>query len=297
VATPSGELLLTGEPLASYSWPDGTSIGVSVSGSGGSLIALGVLPHANEPLGSAFVASARQGPGRVALVGPIDPPPPAHRFPLPVDPVGYVAGGYLQPLPEQAEFAHCPNPVTPAQHRAAELRARLAELRPDALLLLHNDVSAVAPYLYANRMWPQVSRRLRTDLGGAFDRWPKLIVPWTYTLDPNTYSYFPAARIGVHGTECAGRYIERELGIPTLTVELPMFRWGDADRTRRAVAEAVSAWVARGASHGGDTDRLVREVRAAVGTRKVPMVPAETNARVVRAVLTGLREDLAARAA
>jgi hypothetical protein len=71
-----------------------------------------------------------------------------------------------------------------------------------------------------------------------------------------------------------------------------MFRWGDADRTRRAVAEAVGAWVARGASHGGDTDRLVREVRAAVGTRQVPMVPAETNARVVRAVIAGLREDL-----
>jgi hypothetical protein len=254
-----------------------------------------MLPHANEPLGSAFAVSALDGPGRVALVGPIDPPPAAHRFPLPVDPVGYVAGGYLQPLPEQAEFAHCPNPATPAQHRAAELRARLAELRPDAFLLLHNDVGAVAPYLSANGMWPQVSRHLRTDLAGVFDRWPKLAAAWTFTLDANTYAYFPATRIGVHGSECAGRYIEHELGIPTLTVELPMFRWGDADRTRRAVAEAVGGWIARGASHGGDTDRLVREVRAAVGMRAVPMVPAETNAHVVRAVLAGLREDLAAR--
>src|SRR5215470_2540426 len=196
VATPSGELLLSKEPLASYSWPVDSSIGVTVSGSGGPLIAVGVLPHANEPLGSAFAVSALDGPGRVALVGPIDPPPAAHRFPLPVDPVGYVTGGYLQPLPEQVEFAHCPSPVTPAQLRAAELRARLAELRPDVLLLLHNDVGAVAPYLYANRMWPQVSRRLRSDLVGAFDRWPKLVAPWTYTLDPNTYAYFPAARLG-----------------------------------------------------------------------------------------------------
>jgi NAD(P)-dependent dehydrogenase (short-subunit alcohol dehydrogenase family) len=47
-------------------------------------------------------------------------------------------------------------------------------------------------------------------------------------------------------------------------------------------------------SHTGDTDRLVREVTAAVGAREVPMVPADVSARVVRTALAGLREDLAA---
>jgi hypothetical protein len=284
----------SGEAAASYSWPTASAIGVSRFGSGDALVAVGMLPHANEPLGSAFAVSTLDRPGRIAMVGPIDPPPPAYRFPLPIDPVGYVAGGYIQPLPEQVEFAHCDKPATPAQHRAAELRERLAELRPDALLLLHNDVGAVAPYLYANRVWPQVSRRLRTDLADAFDRWPTLSARWAATLDENTYGYFLAAWLGVGGSECAGRYIESELGIPTLTLELPMFRWGDADRTRFAVARAVGAWIARGGSHTGDTNRLVREVTAAVGARQVSMVPADVSARVVRTALAGLREDLAA---
>ncbi|MPZ82227.1 MAG: hypothetical protein GEV28_18245 [Actinophytocola sp.] len=290
VATASGEV------LASYTWPAGSTIDVSVFGSGGPLIAVGVLPHANEPLGSAFAATVPfvDTPGRIALVGPIDPPPPEHRFALPTDPVRYVAGGYLQPLPDQAEFAHCANPSAPAQHRAAELRARLKELGPDALLLLHNDIGAIGPYLYANRHWRGVSDHLRGDLADAFPRRPKLAAAWTTTLDDNTYAYFPAKRIGVAGTECAGLHIERELGIPTLTVELPMFHWDHADHTRRTVAEAVGRWIARGATHGGDTDRLVCEVIAAVGTRQVPMVPAEISARVVWAVLAGLHEDLSA---
>ncbi len=274
----------SGEPA--YSWPAGSAIEVAVSGSDGPLIAVGVLPHANEPLGSAFVPTAADG--RVALVGPVDPPP--HRFALPTDPVGYVRGSHLRPLADQVEFAHRAHPSTPAQRRAARLRACLAELRPDALLLLHNDVGAVAPYLYANRVWPRVSRRLRAD--PAFARWPRLGASWTTTLDANTYAYFPAARIGVEGSECAGLYVERELGIPTLTVELPMFAWGTADRTRHAVAGAVGAWIARGASHGGDTPRLVREVTAAVAGRRFAMTPAAVSARVVRTVLSGLREDL-----
>jgi hypothetical protein len=258
---------------------------VSVSGRDGPLIAVGVLPHANEPLGSAFVPSDVDG--RVALVGPIDPPP--HRFALPTDPVGYARDGYLQPLAGQVEFAHCAHPSTPAQHRAAALRARLAELRPAALLLVHNDVGAVAPYLYANRVWPAVSRRLRAL---PYPHRPRLAASWTTTLDACTYAYFPAARIGVEGAECAGLYLERELGIPTLTVELPMFAWGTADRTRHAVAEAVGTWIARGASHGGDTGRLVREVTAALGGRHVEMTPAADCDRVIRTVLCGLREDL-----
>jgi hypothetical protein len=284
----------SGEAAASYSWPASAALGVSRFGSGGALVAVGMLPHANEPLGSAFAASALDGPGRIAMIGPIDPPPPAYRFPLPIDPVGYVTRGYLQSLPEQAEFAHCDQPATPAQLRAAELRERLAELRPDALLLLHNDVGAIAPYLYANRVWPQISRRLRTDLADAFDRWPELTAKWTVSLDENTYAYFLAAWIGVRGSECAGIYIESELGIPTVTLELPMFRWGDAERTRFAVARAVGAWIARGASHTGDTGRLVREVTAYMGARQVSMVPADVSARVVRTALAGLREDLAA---
>jgi hypothetical protein len=37
-----------------------------------------------------------------------------------------------------------------------------------------------------------------------------------------------------------------------------VFRWGDADHTRFAVATAAGAWIAGGGSHTGDTNRLVR---------------------------------------
>jgi hypothetical protein len=266
-----------------YSWtyPSG------VFGSGGPLVAVGVLPHANEPLGSAFTSTlpGYDGFGRIAPVGPIDPPP--YVFDLPTDPVGYAAGGYLQPLTEQAEFAHCATPVTPAQRRAANLRAELQALRPDAFVLIHNDVGAIAPYIYANRSWPAVTRRIQEAFPGA----PALGAAWTTVLDQRTYAYFPPARVGVDGTECAGRYIEKVLGIPTLTVELPMFEWG-ADLVRLAVAQAMGEWIARGATYGGDTPRLVREVSAILGDRHVPMVPAPVNAQVVWSALEGVFETL-----
>ncbi|TDV47917.1 hypothetical protein [Actinophytocola oryzae] len=273
---------------ARYSWPPAEL--TEIHGQNGPLVAVGVLPHANEPLGSAFTSTLPSygGPhGRIALIGPIDPPPAARRFGFPVDPVGYAAAGYLQPLADQAEFAHCRVPMTLAQMRAARLRDQLEELRPDAFVLLHNDVGAVSPYLYANRVWPEVTARLR-----AFCPPPVLGATWTHVLDTFTYAFFPASRIGVVQSECAGKYIEEELGIRTLTVELPMFAWATRDPARHAVAKAMGEWIARGASHGGDTDRLVREVSAAVGDRHVPMVSAQTSARVVWAALTGVFETL-----
>ena len=258
-----------------------------IFGSGGPLVAVGVLPHANEPLGTAFTSTlpAHRGFGRIAPIGPIDPPP--YDFRLPTDPVGYARGGYLQPLHDQAEFAHCADPMTPAQYRARWLHAQLRVLRPDAFVLVHNDVGAVAPYLYANRPWPAVTRRLRA----AYPDAPALGAAWTTVLDERTYAYFPPVRIGVRETNCAGRYVENALGIPTLTVELPMFAWG-TDLTRLAVARAMGEWIARGASQGGDTDRLVREVSAALGDREVPMVPAAQSAEVVWAAVTGVFETL-----
>jgi len=70
-----------------------------------------------------------------------------------------------------------------------------------------------------------------------------------------------------------------------------MFEWG-ADLRRLAVARAMGEWIARGASHGGDAPRLVREVAAAIGERDVPMVPAAVNAEVVWAALAGVFETL-----
>jgi hypothetical protein len=275
----------SGEPR--YSWTSPTG----VFGSGGPLVAVGVLPHANEPLGTAFTSTvpAFRGPGRLALIGPIDLPPASHRFGFSIDPVGYVAGGYLQPLPDQVEFAHRPRPLRAAQHRAAQVLSRLAELRPDAFLLLHNDVGAVDPYLYANRTWPAVTRRVR-----ALRSCPLPPAGWTSLLDECTYAYFPASRVGVPDSECAGRYIEETLGIPTLTVELPMFAWDADDPARLAVAEAMGEWIAQGAGPGGDRDRLVRQVSTAVGDRHVSMVPAAVSARTVWAAVNGVFEDRSA---
>jgi hypothetical protein len=278
----------SGEPRYSWTSP------VGVFGSDGPLIAVGVLPHANEPLGTAFASTvpAFRGPGRIALTGPIELPPPAHRFGFSIDPVGYVAGGYLQPLPDQVEFAHRARPFRAAQQRAAQVLGQLEELAPDAFLLIHNDVGAVDPYLYANRSWPAVTRRLRVMRSG-----PLPPAGWTDLLDECTYAYFPASRVGVPDSECAGRYVEETLGIPTLTVELPMFAWDADDPARLAVAEAMGEWIAQGAGPGGDRDRLVRTVAQAVGDRHVSMVSAAVSARTVWASVAGVFEDRFAAAA
>ena len=55
-----------------------------------------------------------------------------------------------------------------------------------------------------------------------------------------------------------------------------------ADLTRLAVARAMGEWIARGASAGGDTPRLVREVSTAIGDRHVPMVPPAVKVPAIR---------------
>lgn len=280
---------------ARYTWPDNDALVVEVVGSGDPLIAVGLLPHANEPLGSAFAATLHGYTGhlgRIALVGPIDPPPQTHRFPLPCDPVAFVAYGYLQRLSEQVEFAHCPDPKTPAQRRAADFRTCLQELAPKVLVLLHNDVGARAPYLYANYPWPRAERRLWDDLSHAFSAWKPLDADWTYQVSERTYAFFPCDRIGVLGSESAGLYIEREVGIPTLTIELPMFDWGLAEQARLNVLDAVGAWISAGGTDSGDTPSLIRNVARSVAGHGVTMVSPEVSARVVWSVLEGLQEDL-----
>jgi hypothetical protein len=282
---------------AHYFWPNKQDLGVDVVGSGRPLLAVGLCPHANEPLGSAFAATVggyRGELGTIALVGPIDPPPLAYRFRLPCDPVTYVADGYLQPLPDQVEFAHCAVPSSPAQRRAAEFRACLRELAPDALVLLHNDVGAQAPYLYANYHWPQAERKLIADSSDVFPEWPGLDADWTHQISDRTYAFFPCDRIGVLGTESAGLSIEREIGVPTLTLELPIFDWGTAGHARTRVLDAVGDWIARGAKASDTGAALVAEVAQAVGAHEIRMIAPEITARMVWSVLAGLRMDLAA---
>lgn len=295
---PSRPVRVPGGVPARYGWPKTDDLACHVRDAGGPRIAVGLLPHANEPLGSAFASTVegyRGGLGSIALVGPIDPPPPAYRFPLPCDPVSFAARGYLQPTRDQVEFAHCPDPAAPAQFRAAKLRAYLAAVQADVFVLLHNDPRAHAPYLYANRAWPQVERRLTEDVGACFPDWQPLPTEWTHPIGERTYAFFPCERIGVGGTESAGIYIERELGLPTLTVELPMFCWGAAaERARQGYDDALSEWIEAGGTDGGDRPWLVRNVVHVLAGQQVPMVPAAVNSRVVWSVLTGLRDSLAA---
>jgi hypothetical protein len=286
-----------GGGLARYGWPDEDVLACRVWGTGRPLIAVGLLPHANEPLGSAFAGSLegyRDGFGSIALVGPIDPPPPSYRFPLPCDPVTFARRGYLQRTRDQVEFAHCAEPSTPAQRRAAELRACIGALSADALVLVHNDPRARAPYLYANRAWPEVERHLREDVGAWFPDWGPPPAGWTRLIGECTYSFFPCDRIGVTGTESAGIYLERELGIPTLTVELPMFSWGVAEEARQGFGDVLSRWISAGGVDSCDRAGMVRQITRLLAGQRVTMVRPSVSSRVVWAVLAGLQENLAA---
>lgn len=263
------------------------------------MIAIGLCPHANEPLGSAFAETVSAYNGELsglALLGPIDPPPLRHQFPLPCDIVTYAARGYLQPLPEQAEFAHTASPATPAQRRAAEFRKLIADVSPDVVVLLHNDVGATAPYLYANRVWLHAEERLAARTAGAYPPFRDIEADWTCRLSERTYAYFPAERIGVPASESAGLFIERDTGVPTLTLELPMFRWsGVADSARIRILDAIGDWVARGAAASGSRDWLVSEVSRAAEGQHIEMVPPATSALAVWSLLQGLVEEVAMR--
>jgi hypothetical protein len=282
--------------LARYGWAQEDGLTGRVWGTGRPLIAVGLLPHANEPLGSAVAAAVEGYPdgfGSIALVGPIDPPPPSYRFQLPCDPVAFARRGFLQRTRDQVEFAHCAEPATPAQHRAAELRARLSALSPDAFVLVHNDPRAHTPYLYANRAWPEVERHLRDDLGGCFPDAGPPPAPWTRLIDEYTYAFFPCDRIGVADTESAGLYIERELGIPTLTIELPMFSWGAAEQARQGFGDLLGRWISAGGVDSGDRASMVRQITRLLAGQRVAMVRPSVSSRVVWAVVAGLRESLA----
>jgi hypothetical protein len=253
---------------AEYAWPDRDEPTVEWYGTGDPVVALGLLPHAAEPLGSAIrrpLAGLAPGAGRIAVVGPIDPPPANRRFPLPGDLRDFLRLGHFQPPHQQPEFGHCAEPHTPAQHRAARFRRLVHDVAPAALILLHNDPFARVPYLQADRCWPVVEHLLTKGLGDAFG---------TPRHGARVRAHVKAAAVGVRGSEAAGIFLPHYLGIPVLTVRLPMFRWGGAEPARTRVRAAMADWLEHGAA---DTGPLLAEARV--------------SARVVHAVLEGVRAE------
>ncbi|NJP15257.1 hypothetical protein OG899_26425 [Streptomyces thermoviolaceus] len=278
-------------PVPSYSWPDGDDFTVTQYGSGGPGIAIGLLPHANEPLGSAVLPVAKKLAarfGRLWLLGPIEPPEPDARFPLPCELTEFLALGRLPALRDQVEFAHgAVVPHTSAQRRADTLRRAVRAAEPSALVLLHNDPFARFPYLYADRPRPFAERRLLETDGfpsGTLER-----PGWTRRIGARTYAWFPAARLGVHGQEAAGVFLPRVLGIPVFTLELPMFRWDGVEQARRSIREAMGAWIADGA---GDPSGMLTTAHELLGGRRVEMVDAATTAEVIAAFLAGVVEEV-----
>jgi len=283
---------------AAYAWPEHDEPTVEWYGEDGPTLAVALLPHANEPLGYAIrgplAAAGTTAGGRTALVGPVDPPPPERRFPLPCDLLDFLRLGHLQPLDAQVEFAHGPTPVTDAQRRAATVRKLLGGVGAAAVVLVHNDPFARVPYLYADRRWPVTERALRAAQDPDIHPDPDLAVDeveWTSRLGPRTYAYFPAVGIGVTDTECAGLYLPKELGIPVLTAELPMFDWtAFTDEERIAARETMERWIEDGC---GPRAGLLEATARLLAHRPVPMIPAPANARVLDAVLRGVRRELA----
>jgi hypothetical protein len=280
-------------PVPSYSWPDSDAFTVTRYGSGGPGIAIGLLPHANEPLGSAILPIADQLAatfGTLWLLGPIEPPEPGARFPLPCDLTEFLAIGRLPDLRDQVEFAHgSVVPDTLAQRRADALRQTVRTIGPSALVLLHNDPFADFPYLYADRPRPFAEKRL-LDVDG-FPSGTLEPADWTHCLGPRTYAWFPAAEIGVQGQEAAGVFLPQVLGIPVFTLELPMFRWDGAVEARQLIWEAMDIWIANGT---GDPSAMAETAREVLGGQRVEMVEAAATAKVITAFLTGVLEELQA---
>jgi hypothetical protein len=158
-------------------------------------------------------------------------------------------------------------------------RRLVHDVAPAALILLHNDPFARVPYLQADRCWPVVEHLLTKGLGDAFG---------TPRHGARVRAHVKAAAVGVRGSEAAGIFLPHYLGIPVLTVRLPMFRWGGAETARTRVRAAMADWLEHGAA---DTGPLLAEAESLLAGVRVPMVEARVSARVVHAVLEGVRAE------
>ncbi|TQN49270.1 hypothetical protein [Acidithiobacillus thiooxidans] len=278
---------------SNYAWPEHDDLRVvrHVVSPNDPIVLVGLLPHANEPLGSSLcpLASSLASYLRLQLLlaGPIDPPPASHRFPLPCSVLTFLENGWLQLLTDQAEFAHVNEPINVAQKRAAALRSAVVASSADAVLLLHNDPFAIYPYLYAHERLPEVELALANTLppSAALHDY----VNWTNRLGPWTYAFFPARKIGVHQGEAAGIALRQAMQGKVLTLELPMFDWTAAPDARVPIADIVSGWIKHG---GGATKPTVPAAAAHLRGRTVPMVSASLTARFITAVLKGLASEL-----
>jgi hypothetical protein len=265
-----------------YSWPPDADIKVASYGPLDSRyhVAIGTMPHSNEPAGSAFTSGLEIGVWsddlaardlRITCIGPIDPPPEAAKFSMPCSIETYCQLGFLDRIERQVEFSYTQDPRTRSQKRASTVMECLAELQPDAFIQLHNDLGAVGPYMYSN----YACNALESVL---LNRWPLLHeivdefeVDWTSPLSVRTLKFFDASEIGVESGESAGIFIERTLDIPVINLELPLFRWENAPEARAESREAFTSWIDQGASSTGNMTELLARISSASKGQHVDM--------------------------
>lgn len=283
---PQGVLI---EKISKYCWPEADDFSIIRYGisSRDPVVLVGLLPHANEPLGSCIYPFAPSLAAdlrlQLLLAGPIDPPPTSHRFPLPCSLLAFLEDGWLQPLEDQAEFSHVDEPMDVAQQRASALRSAVITSSADAVVLLHNDPFAIYPYLYAHEVILPIENALSNTL--PTDAVLHDYVDWTNRLGSWTYAYFPAKKIGVHRGEAAGIALRHITPGIVLSLELPMFVWSAAPDARLPIADIVSRWLKQG---GGATKPTVSAATTYLRGRSVPMVPASMNIKFITSVLNGL---------
>lgn len=277
---------------AAYGWSASGGLEVRRMGAGAPVVGVATLPHSNEPLGSAIVpcleALVQRRGWPVALFENVDGPPPEHRFRLPARFSEFYVGSFLPPLEEQAEFSHCARPVTPSQRRAAQFRQAVSEQGAHVLLLVHNDPFARHPYLYADRVWPHVEASLRTCASRWFRVGEVPRVGWTSVLSALTYRYFrfnvlqPGA-----STEAAGIYLPEALGIPVLTLELPMFDWSPYEEAALRHLRKHSLPLLMGGAGAAERSELIHPLLRTCGG-DVEMIAPEISARLTWAVVEAL---------
>jgi hypothetical protein len=276
---------------ASYTWPS-AELTLRRFGAGRPRLGVGLLPHSNEPLGSAVLPCLDEllsGTGQDLLViDGIDPPP--QPFSLPCDFFDFLRAFHLPRIAEQVEFAHCVEPATPAQHRARRLCECLRSEAVERLLLVHNDPFARHPYFYAGEPHASVEQALLDQTSHLFDYADVPEVGWTEILSRLTYRYFPVRRIDPGcSSESAGIFIAEQLRIPVLTLELPMFDWAAHDDDELWTLRQLYLELWHGAASADKRDEAIAEhARQA----PAPMVPAAVSARVEWAVIASLLELL-----
>jgi hypothetical protein len=240
-------------------WPSSGDLETTIVNTHGNIV-LGLCPHPNEPMGILLVEYLCNELGKSlhSIIWNIDPPiNDENKFSIQENFHSFLSQFHLPEFNNQVEFSYSSelenNLVTSSQKRASEIFNILGSIRDVNFLMLHNDPFGSQFYCYLCGVEKEISRLHKTAEKFAYDlnlkyklreKLPK--VSWTKKNNNKSYQYFQAKKISpLIQTESAGIFLNHK-GIPTASLEIPMFNWSSVNYSLKAKAQFLFSTIQEG---------------------------------------------------